>query len=147
MFKFFWFPLWASLMAQLVKNPPTTRETWVRCLGWKDPPGEGKGYPLQYYGISLMLSSLSHEVHMCACMLSHFSRVWVLMTQWTIARQVPLSLGFSRQEYWRELPCLPPGDLPDSGMETLSLMSPALQTRFLTIWATWEAHSMYKHAF
>ena len=36
-------------------------------------------------------------------------------TPWTVARQAPLSMGFSRQEYWSGLPCLPPGDLPDQG--------------------------------
>ena len=39
---------WASLVAQLVKNPPAMRETWLLSLGWEDSPGEGKGYPLQY---------------------------------------------------------------------------------------------------
>ena len=38
-------------MAQLVKNPPTMKETWVRSLGWEDSPGEGTGYPLQYPGL------------------------------------------------------------------------------------------------
>ena len=38
----------APLVAQLVKNPPAMRETWVRPLGWENSPGEGKGYPLQY---------------------------------------------------------------------------------------------------
>ena len=44
-------------MAQLVKNPPAMRETWVQSLGWEDPlekgsdVGEGKGYPLQYSGL------------------------------------------------------------------------------------------------
>ena len=43
---------WASLMAQLVKNPPAMWETWVWSLSWKDwSPGEGKGYPLQYSGL------------------------------------------------------------------------------------------------
>ena len=44
-------------MAQLVKNPPAMRETWVRSLGWKDPPGEGKGYPLQYSGLENSMDS------------------------------------------------------------------------------------------
>ena len=39
--------LWASLVAQTVKNPPEMWETWVRALGWEDPPGEGHGNPLQ----------------------------------------------------------------------------------------------------
>ena len=43
---------------------------------------------------------------------------------WTVARQVPLSMGFSRQEYWSGLPCLPPGDLPNPEIEP---RSPALQ--------------------
>ena len=42
---------WASFVAQLVKNPPAMRETWVRSLGWEDPL-EGKGYhPLRYSGL------------------------------------------------------------------------------------------------
>ena len=42
---------WASLVAQLVKNPPVMKETWVGSLGWGDSPGERKGYPLQYSGL------------------------------------------------------------------------------------------------
>ena len=45
---------------------------------------------------------------------------------WTVARQVPLSVGFSRQEDWSGLPYPTPGDLPESGIEPTSLMSPAL---------------------
>ena len=50
-----------------------------------------------------------------AYMLSHFSRVRFFATPWTVARQAPLSVEFSRQECWSGLPCLPPGDLPDQG--------------------------------
>ena len=53
---------------------------------------------------------------MHGCVLSLFSHVQLLMTTWTAARQVPLSMGFSRQEYWRGLPVPPPGDLPDPGI-------------------------------
>ena len=59
-------------------------------------------------------------------MLSRFSRVRLLATLWTVARQAPLSMGFSRQEHWSGLPCSPPGDFPDPGIEPMSLMSPAL---------------------
>ena len=55
----------------------------------------------------------------------------------TVAHQSPLSIGFSRQEYWSGLPCPSPGDLPDPGMEPLSLMSPALAGGFLTARAPW----------
>ena len=49
-------------------------------------------------------------------------------------------MGFSRQEYWSGLPCLPTGDLPDCGIEPWSLMSPALAGGFFfTTSATWEA--------
>ena len=60
-----------------------------------------------------------------------------LVTPWTVACQAPLSMGFSRQEYWSGLP--PPGDLPDPGIQPNSLRSPALVGRFFTSSATWEA--------
>ena len=53
-------------------------------------------------------------------------------TLWPIAHQVPLSMEFSRQKYWRGLPCSPPGDLPDSGIEPVSLPSPELASGFFT---------------
>ena len=61
------------------------------------------------------------------CMLSHFSRVRVLVTLWTIAHQAPLSEGFSRQDYMNKLPRSPPGDLPHPGTELTSLTSRALE--------------------
>jgi len=48
------------------------------------------------------------------------------VTQSCLTRQAPLSMGFSRQEYWSGLPCPPPGDTPDPGIEPLYLRSPAL---------------------
>ena len=72
-------------------------------------------------------------------LLSRFSRVRLFATLWTVALQAPLSMGFSRQEYWSGLPCPAPGDLPNPGIEPTSLMSPALAGRFFTTSATWEA--------
>ena len=46
-------------------------------------------------------------------------------TPWTVACQIPLSMGFSRQEYWNGLPFPPPGDLPHQGIEPTFLVSPA----------------------
>ena len=66
------------------------------------------------------------------CVLCHFGPVWLFVTPWTITLQAPLSMGFSRQKYWSGLPFLPPGDLPDWGIEPVSLMSPALTGRFFT---------------
>ena len=65
------------------------------------------------------------------CMLSHFSRIWLFVTPWTGAHQAPLSMGFSRQEYWSRLPFPTPGDLPNPGIEPISLMSPALASGLL----------------
>ena len=58
------------------------------------------------------------------------SCVRLFATPWTIARQAPLTMGFSRQEYWSGLPFSPPGDLPDPRIEPVSLMSPALAGAF-----------------
>ena len=54
------------------------------------------------------------------------------VTPWTVAHQVPLSMGFSRQDYWRGLSCPSPGDLPNPGTETSSPSSPALASRVFT---------------
>ena len=62
---------------------------------------------------------------------------------WTVARQAPLSMGFSRQEYWNGLPCPPPGDLPNPGIQPESpnsSASPAVAVGFLTTSTIWEAH-------
>ena len=59
---------------------------------------------------------------MCVCQL--LSRVQLFATPWTAARQAPLSIGFSRQEYWSGVPFPSPGDLPNPGIEP---RSPALQ--------------------
>ena len=64
--------------------------------------------------------------------LSHFSCVQIFATPWTVARQTPLSMAFSRKEYWSGLPCPPSGNLPDSGIEPASLTSPAWASRFFT---------------
>ena len=66
-------------------------------------------------------------------MLSPFSCVQLFVTLWTIACQAPLSMGFSRQEYWSGLSCPPPGDLPDPHH-----LSPTLPGGFFTTRATWE---------
>ena len=60
------------------------------------------------------------------CMLSLQSSLTLSDLMDCVDRQAPLSMGFSRQEYWSGLLCLSPGDLPHSGIEPMSLMSPAL---------------------
>ena len=74
----------------LVKNLPLMQETWIRSWGQEDP--------------------LEKE------MATHTS-ILARKTPWTVSHQTPLSLGFSRQEYWSGLPFPFPGDLPDPGIE------------------------------
>ena len=70
------------------------------------------------------------RVHLC--MLSCFSRVLLFATPGTAARQGPLSMGFSKQEYWIGLPCSPPENLSDPGIKSMSLTYPALAGGFFT---------------
>ena len=67
----------------------------------------------------------------------------VQLFAWTVAYQAPLSMGFSRQEYWSGLPFPAPGDLPDPGIEPTSVRSPALAGGFFTISAAWEALNLF----
>ena len=71
---------------------------------------------------------ITGRFHICkfACTLSRFSCVQLFVTLWTVARQAPLPIGFSRQ-YWSGLPCPPPGDLPDPGIKPTSPLSAVLQ--------------------
>ena len=70
--------------------------------------------------------------------LSPFSHVQFFVTLWNVDCHAPLSMGFSKQEYWSELPCSASGDLPDPGIKLWSLKSPALAGRFITT-SAWEA--------
>ena len=66
------------------------------------------------------------------------------LTPWTVACQAPLFMGFSRQGYGSELPCLPPRDLSDSGVKPVSLTLPALANMFFITSTTWEALEILK---
>ena len=77
-----------------------------------------------------------HEVAKNQTVPSPFSRVLLFATSWTVAHQVPLSMGFNEQEYWSVLPFPPLGDLPDSGIEPSSPSSPALADKLFTTRAT-----------
>ena len=83
-----------------------------------------------------MIVTLLLDLVKVTCMLRCFSHVRLFVTPWAVDRQCPLSVGFSRQEYWSGLPFPPPGDLPDLGMEPTSLRSSALAGEFFTTSAT-----------
>ena len=75
-------------------------------------------------------------------MLSCFRGIRIFATLWTVAHQVTLFMGFSRQEYWSGWPCPPPGDPPDPEMEPASPTSPALAGGFFTPSTTGEDSSL-----
>ena len=75
-----------------------------------------------YYNVQLILMILMWY----SAMLSHFSHVWLFATLWAVAHQAPLSLGFSRQEYWSGLLCPLIGHLSDPGIECTSQVVPEL---------------------
>ena len=79
-----------------------------------------------------------------ACMLNHFSRVRLFVALWTVDCQGPVSTGFSWKEYWIGLPFPSPGDLPDPGIEPVSLAPSALAGRFFASWATGEAQMLHR---
>ena len=66
-------------------------------------------------------------IYVCAQSLSH---VQLFVTPWTVAHQAPLSMEFSRQEYWSRLPFPTSGELPNPGFKIISLASPALPSGF-----------------
>ena len=77
-------------------------------------------------------------VCVCSVMSDSLQPHWLQSPQ-TVAHQAPLSMGFSRKEYWSGLPIPPPGDLPDPGIKPVSFSSPALRGRFFITSTTWEA--------
>ena len=94
--------------------------------------------------IALSIFSKNILMYICVCvcvcvyahMLSHFSFIRLFSTLWTVAHQDPLSMGFSRQEYWGGLPYPTPGDLPNPGIKPASVPFPTLAGRFFTPSAT-----------
>ena len=97
------------------------------------------------YSESFRLDLIWYSVPVCVQ--SHFSHVQLFATPWTVACQAPLSMGFSRQEYWSGLLCPPPGlqgIFPTQGSNPHFLCLLHWQVGFfffLTTSATWEAHN------
>ena len=82
-----------------------------------------------------------NTIHLNVCM--HAQLCPTLCNPIDYSHQAPLSMGFPRQEYWSGLLFPSPGDLPDPGIELVSLMSPALAGRLITTRATWEIPSIW----
>ena len=72
-------------------------------------------------------------VCVCVCVCTQLlSHAQFFVAPWTVVHQIPLSIGFPRQEYCSGLPFPPPGDLPDPGIKRVSLETPALAGGFFT---------------
>ena len=110
------------------------------------PPGDLPDPGIEHRSPTLQADTLTSEppdknsyfFNSGAYVLSCFSCVWLCYGLY-IAHQPPLSMGFSRQEYWSGLPCPPPEDLPNPETEPTSLSSPALVDRFYVTSTTWKA--------
>ena len=127
----------------LLRAGSRDNEGAANASGWlPDRPGRANRMLLEQ-----RLAQERAEAFFVGCLLSRFSPLWLFVTLWIVAHQVSLSTGFFRQEYWSGLPCPPPGDLPDPGIEPTSLMSPALAGRFSTTSATWKALSQVSSQF
>ena len=125
--------------------------------GWPPPPSRSLcqrvNLQLQFikflvilpfnFQLSLHLERLGDRhcvcVCLCVCVRVHTrtcAQSCLSVTPWTVALQAPLSMGFSRQEHCSGLPCPSPGDLLDSGIESASLVSPALYSVLFSLWNT-----------
>ena len=132
-------------MAHMVKNLPSTQETQIQSLGWEDPrrrkwqptpvflPGKSHGERslAGHSAWGRKESDPTEHTHHRAHAKS-LSRVQLSATPWTAAHQAPLSMAFSRQEYWSGLLFPSPEDLTNPGIKPESLKSPALAGRFFT---------------
>ena len=85
--------------------------------------------------IAFWIAHIGSSVCICAQLLSP---VQLFETPWTVACQAPLSMEFSRQEYWSGLQFPSPGGLPNPGTEPRSLVFPALAGGFFTTSTIWE---------
>ena len=142
--------LCASLVAQMAKNLPAMQETWVLSLvsenilekgmathssilacrnPWTEEPGRYRLWSHEEFTFTAR-----HCKATMRRVLSHLQLCNTVNCR-PITHQAPLSMGFSRQEYWRVLPFLPPGDLLDTELKSSSLVCPAVAGGLLPTWA------------
>ena len=109
----------------VVKNPPAHAGDAGSIPGLGRSPGGGNGNPRRYSCLeNYPMDRGAWRPTVPAA--QSLSRVQLFAAPWTAAHQASLSMGFSRQEYWSELPFLIPGDPPNPGIEPMSLVSLAL---------------------
>ena len=148
--------MWETQVRSLGQEDPLEKgmATHTRILAWRIPWTERsladyRPWGCKYLDTHLTLSQTYiypyTHTHLCVCVLSHFGRVWLFATIWTVAHQAPLFVGFSRQEYWSRLPFPPPGDLLIQGSNHMSCGF-FIAGGFFTIWDTREDH-IYTHIY
>ena len=91
------------------------------CLIGNMPGKKGWRPGREVYSSSLKRGAVLHKVKKWKCY--SLSCVWLFMTPWTVSHQAPLSMGFSRQEYWSRLLFPSPGDLSNPGIKRISCMA------------------------
>ena len=130
--------IWAFLLYLSFSHLPSMREVkqHIRSKGVWEQDGNTTKFPLESWPF------VPGENHMRAKLLQSCPTLWDPPR--TVAHQAPLSMGYSRQEYWSRLPFPSRGDLPHRGIEPTSLMSPALAGRLFITSATWEAPERIK---
>ena len=104
----------------------------MMCLAVSENPWFSWPISYSFLGIGLLPPQVG------LCVVSHFSGVQFCTTLWTVDCQAPLSMGFSRREYWSRLPCPSPGDFPNPGIKPVPSPVFCITGRFL-IWGTQEA--------
>ena len=107
---------------------------------WKNNDLQSEVHNLYTYkGIFIInLTNYLTVVNSCACMPSHFCRVWLFAPLYDCSPLGSSVHGNLQVEYWSRLSCPPPGDLRNPGIKPTSLMFPASAGRFFTTSATWE---------
>ena len=110
----------------------------VRGIRTEGPtPNSRLSEAVHFWSLAWPLGQIFGQIR--ACVLSCFSCVRLFAALWAVAHQAPLSMGFSRQEYWGGLPCPPPGDLPEPEIEPASYRQAVLFfVCFFTTTSIWE---------
>ena len=136
MHTFLWaWPCQCQSFPRRTSNAPSVY-IWLTSRPWNNPPWEGWGRIMWFYIAPyiapknlLVRKIYTYYIDRRCVHTQLVSRVWLSATPWTVACQAPLSMEFSRQEYWSGLPFSIPGDLSDPGIK---LKSPALAGGFFT---------------
>ena len=134
----------------VLENPMDWRAWWATAHGITKSLTQLKrlnmdthAYVLWFWGAHCWTHQRVPAQAACLCMLNPFSRVQLFATLWTIALQAPLSMGFSRQEYWSGFTYPRPGELPNPGIKPASLCLLHWQVGYLPLALPWKPFSSY----